>query len=56
MGQKVREFVSEYLNAGSHSVAWDGCDGNGIPVSSGIYIARLKAREQIAMQRMLLIK
>lgn len=56
MGQKVRELVSETLTAGSHSVVWDGRDSNGVAVSSGVYISRLKMGEQVQTKQMMLVK
>ena len=56
MGQKVRELVSEAITPGVHSVTWDGKDDIGNPVSSGVYISRLKMDSHIATGRMLLMK
>ncbi len=56
MGQEVRELVSETVMPGVHSVTWDGKDGIGNPVSSGVYISRLKMGGHIATGRMLLMK
>ncbi|MFC1692269.1 lamin tail domain-containing protein, partial [Candidatus Latescibacterota bacterium] len=56
MGQKVRELVAENMQAGAHSVIWDGKDDNGYDISSGVYISRLKSKENGATVRMLLMK
>lgn len=55
-GQKVRELASGTLSAGSHSIVWDGRDGNGNQVSSGIYISRLTMKDKTASSKMLLTK
>ena len=55
-GQKVRELVNGPLSAGAHSVAWDGRDMNGKPVSSGVYLSRLIMGNQVSASRMLLAK
>ncbi|MFC1509526.1 two-component regulator propeller domain-containing protein [Candidatus Omnitrophota bacterium] len=55
-GQKVRELLTESLPAGTHSVAWNGRDDNGTPVSSGMYFSRLLSGKHIAVGRMLLLK
>ncbi|MHB9028901.1 MAG: FlgD immunoglobulin-like domain containing protein [Candidatus Latescibacterota bacterium] len=55
-GQKVRELVSGQMSAGKHSVIWDGKDEHGKAVSSGIYIARLRAEKQVASIKMLLLR
>ncbi|HDY88787.1 MAG TPA: T9SS type A sorting domain-containing protein, partial [bacterium] len=56
MGQKVRELVADRMQAGIHSVLWDGKDDNGNVVSSGIYLSRLISGENVAAGRMLLLK
>ena len=55
-GQKVRELVSGPMSAGAHSVAWDGRDSSGIPVSSGVYLSRLTQGSHTTAGRMLLAK
>ena len=55
-GQKIRELVSGRLAAGTHSIVWDGRDGNGRMMSSGIYISRLTVGRNIASRRMALIR
>ena len=55
-GQKVRELASGQMGAGRHSVAWDGRDGTGTPVSSGVYLYRLEAGGRSETKRMLLLR
>ena len=55
-GQKVRELLSGRFEAGIHSIRWDGRDAGDHPVSSGMYIARLKGRSQTAALKMLLLR
>ncbi len=40
-GQQVRSLVNAIQPAGEHLARWDGKDGQGKPVSSGIYLYRL---------------
>ncbi|MFH1842544.1 MAG: FG-GAP-like repeat-containing protein [bacterium] len=40
-GQRVREFARQTLPPGEHTWHWDGCDGRGADVASGLYVARL---------------
>ena len=40
MGRLVCTLVEGELEAGLHTAVWDGIDGRGIPVSSGIYFVR----------------
>ncbi|MHB9030894.1 MAG: FlgD immunoglobulin-like domain containing protein [Candidatus Latescibacterota bacterium] len=55
-GQKIRTLLSRPMSAGAHSVVWDGRDENGKAVSSGIYIARLRAGKHTANRRMALVR
>ena len=41
-GRMVRELGNELMPAGSHSLVWDGCDGNGVLLPSGLYFCRLE--------------
>jgi flagellar hook assembly protein FlgD len=55
-GRKVRTLVSWNLRAGEHSVVWDGRHERGETVSSGVYIAQLRAGKTSANRRMVLVK
>jgi len=41
-GRIMREFPSDELPAGSHTVSWDGTDEHGDPASAGVYVVRLE--------------
>jgi len=41
-GQKIRSLVHDTLPKGNHDYLWDGRNDAGLPVSSGIYLLRLK--------------
>jgi len=56
VGRKITTLVSEELPAGEYEVQWDGRDGSGKPVASGIYIYRLTAGDFQQANRMLLTK
>jgi hypothetical protein len=56
LGRQVRVLVSGVRSAGSYTVEWDGKDGYGRALSSGVYVARLKAGGKIFYQKMLLIQ
>jgi hypothetical protein len=55
-GQKIRELVSGKLSAGAHTIRWDGKDGNGMKVSSGIYLARLDMDGNVDSVKLTVIK
>ncbi|MBN1756180.1 T9SS type A sorting domain-containing protein [bacterium] len=41
LGQKIVTLVDNYRQAGSYSSVWDGADGNGQPLPSGLYLLNL---------------
>ncbi|MCH7722216.1 MAG: T9SS type A sorting domain-containing protein [Bacteroidetes bacterium] len=43
LGQEVTTLVNEELSAGNYSVIWNGTDKNGLQVSSGVYLYKMKA-------------
>ncbi|MEE9166399.1 MAG: FlgD immunoglobulin-like domain containing protein [Candidatus Neomarinimicrobiota bacterium] len=45
LGRQVRTLLHEGKMAGYHSATWDGKDGIGLPVGTGVYIYRIHARE-----------
>ena len=55
-GRVVRTLLSQRLTAGSASVVWDGTDDAGRTVASGTYMARLRAGDRVATQKMTLAK
>ena len=56
LGQEVRTLVRESMDAGFHSVVWDGTDEFGKQVASGIYIYRMSVADFTKVQRMMLLK
>ena len=60
-GQRIGELIDEELSAGFHSITWDGLDGQGNRVGSGVYFYRLEARSPgskpfTSTMKMLLLK
>ncbi len=43
-GHKIRSVFREELPAGSHAIHWDGRDGQGHQLASGVYFAKLNVR------------
>ena len=56
MGQLVRELASGLHPAGSYTIPWDGRDGRGRTVTSGLYLCRLQTNGRVFTQKVLLIR
>jgi len=56
LGRKVRLLTSGTLDAGQHIVNWDGRNDAGAPVSSGVYIYRIKAGDFLDQRKMILVR
>ena len=56
LGQPVRVLVNGAQGAGVYNVVWDGRDGQGHEVTSGVYLYRLVAGEHLAVRKMILAK
>lgn len=54
-GRTLRDWSGHY-GAGSHSLAWDGRDEDGIPVASGVYIAAARHGGASVARKMTLLK
>jgi hypothetical protein len=55
-GRCVRTLVDGMVTAGEHSVIWDGCDEEGVPVAAGVYFSRLQAGGLTDSKKALLIR
>ena len=55
-GQLVRVLIDEELSAARYEKNWDGRDGAGRPVSSGLYFYRLEAGSFIETRKMVLLR
>ena len=56
LGEVVRTLVNEPKSTGVYYEVWDGKDGRGDQVASGIYFYRLKAGEFSETKKMVLLK
>jgi flagellar hook assembly protein FlgD len=56
LGQEVRTLVDEIQDPGYYTVTWDGRDGSGNEVASGLYFYRLEVGDFTAVKRMVLMK
>ena len=55
-GSLIRVLIDKSLPAGHHDAVWDGRDGKGSPVSSGVYLVRLEQRSDFRTRKIVLIK
>ena len=55
-GRLVRTLVDSDIQAGRHSVAWDGTDGSGARAAAGVYFCRLASGSETASRKLILAK
>jgi len=55
-GQKVATLVNGSLQPGYHSIQWNGTNGAGKQLASGMYIYRISSREFTAVKKLVLMK
>ena len=56
LGQRVNTLLDGHLEAGEHTVEWDGQGSNGQPLAGGIYFYRLTAGDMIETIKMILLR
>ena len=56
LGREIRTLVEAIVQAGVHSVGWDGKNDWGVGVPSGIYLCQLRTGSFVMTRKMLLIK
>lgn len=55
-GQRLKTIFHRTLEAGQHSVVWQGDNAVGVPLSSGVYFVRLSFDGRIVMRKLLMLK
>lgn len=55
-GRRVRRVHAGELPGGAHVLGWDGQDGAGRSVASGVYWARLRAGSDLSVRRLLVVR
>lgn len=55
-GRKVSTLLDRYMTEGRHSAIWRGNSRTGHPVSSGVYLYRLKTGKRSAAGKLLLLR
>ena len=56
LGQKVSTLTSGVINAGIHTVKWNGIDDMGRSVSTGIYLYKLTSGSKSITKKMAFMK
>lgn len=56
LGQKVTSLVNEKLEPGDYTITWTPAQEDGTPLSSGIYLYRMKTNSFSALEKMLFLK
>ena len=56
MGRRVKSLVVAAVSPGEHEVRWDGRTNAGVPVSPGVYFARLVSDTQSDVQRIVMVR
>ena len=55
-GQLIQTLTAEHNTPGFYQIAWNGCDANGKPVASGIYMYRMTSGNYSSVKKMVLAK
>ncbi len=55
-GRLVRLLADGSMDAGVHTVGWDGKDDRGLNVAAGVYVAKLQTEGKVLTQKMVIAK
>jgi flagellar hook assembly protein FlgD len=55
-GRVVRRLLDRWVPAGPRAAAWDGRDGGGRALPSGIYVVRMRADRWSAARKIALVR
>lgn len=56
LGREVRTYAYDKLPPGVHRLVWDGTNTHGARVASGVYLYQIRAGDNVAVGRMLMLK
>jgi flagellar hook assembly protein FlgD len=56
LGRSIRKLADGNQNAGEHKVIWDGKDGNGATLASGIYLIRWSTPDQMQLKKVVFMR
>lgn len=55
-GQHIVNIFNGIMDAGTHTIGWDGLDAFGMPLESGIYLYRIKSKGKEDTKKIVIIK
>ncbi len=55
LGQEIKRLIDTKMQAGRHTITWDGADNFGRTVSSGVYLYQMKADNYQKTRKMILL-
>ncbi|MDD2650765.1 MAG: chitobiase/beta-hexosaminidase C-terminal domain-containing protein [Candidatus Cloacimonetes bacterium] len=55
-GQFIKTLLNEFVNAGEHSIIWDGTDAQGKTLKSGIYLYKISSSSFYDFKKAILLK
>jgi Peptidase family M28/FlgD Ig-like domain/Immune inhibitor A-like, MAM domain len=55
-GRRVRTLTDSYLNAGNHTIAWDGTTDAGVSAESGVFWAKAQVAGKELTARLMLVR
>lgn len=55
-GRRVATIANGTMEAGTHSITWDGKDASGRSVATGVYLARLESAGEVVTQELVRVK
>jgi hypothetical protein len=55
-GQMAVTLMDQHLSPGRHNILWDGRDGRGCPLASGLYFCQLRAGDDTKTMKMILLR
>ena len=55
-GRRVKTLIAREVSPGAVDLHWDGRDGNGAPVASGLYLLQIRTGEVDMSQRVVLVR
>jgi hypothetical protein len=56
LGQEIATLLNKDVNAGVYNITWNGVDNSGSKVSTGTYIFRVVAGDNVVSKKMILLK